>query len=172
MTKKPKIQKKEEEEEPVEIKPTKPLTKSEKKKMKRKEKKEQEKREKELEEEREDDEALLNDSNEMEVEEELTPGINQSSFSSKEQIAKKQEKHYKDAMTEIAVNCELIMENPNKGVTKRHTEMCPLNIVVRYLQDKDVRVRILASLSLMKVFNDILPVPSLMGCYDRTILFI
>lgn len=74
-------------------------------------------------------------------------------------------------MTEIAVNCELIMENPNKGVTKRHTEMCPLNIVVRYLQDKDVRVRILASLSLMKVFNDILPVASVMNYDDRTIQF-
>ena len=61
-------------------------------------------------------------------------------------------------MTQIAVNCEKVIENPNKGVTRRRNEISPLNEVLRYIHDQDRRVRILAYLSLMKVFNDILPV--------------
>ena len=69
-------------------------------------------------------------------------------------------------MTDIAVQCELILENPNKGVTRRRNEISPLNAVVRYLDDENPQIRILATLSLMKVFNDILPVSFLLLFYS------
>lgn len=147
VTKKQKIQKNEEEESnKTPIIPKKPLTKSERKKEKRKEKKEQAKREKEMQEQQAEDEEILKQEEEEKVE--LTP----------EQLARKKEKHFNEAMTEIAVKCEKIIENPHKGVTRHRNEISDLNAVIRYLQDDDVRVRILAILSLMKVFNDILPV--------------
>ena len=73
-------------------------------------------------------------------------------------------------MTQIAVNCEKIIENPTKGVTRHPNEVCLLKQVLVYLQDDDVRVRLLAMLSLLKVFNDILPVPISTGITCRTIL--
>lgn len=72
-------------------------------------------------------------------------------------------------MTQIAVNCEKIIENPTKGVTRRPNEVCLLKQVLVYLQDDDVRVRLLAMLSLLKVFNDILPVSISTGILYRTI---
>ena len=92
-----------------------------------------------------EDEDLLNDKDSPQAE--LTP----------EQRVKQKKRHYESAMTQIAVNCEKIIENPTKGVTRRPNEVCLLKQVLVYLQDDDVRVRLLAMLSLLKVFNDILP---------------
>ena len=68
------------------------------------------------------------------------------------------EAHYKECLTQIAVNCEMILENPDKGISRRRNEISPMNAVLQLLKDEDYRIRQVAMLSLMKVFNDVLPV--------------
>lgn len=74
------------------------------------------------------------------------------------------EKHYKDSLTEIAVNCEKILEDPNKGISRHRNEISPLNTVLMLLKDSDSRIQQVAMLSLMKVFNDVLPVVPAAWC--------
>ena len=50
------------------------------------------------------------------------------------------------------------MENPDKGISRRRNEISPMNAVLQLLKDEDYRIRQVAMLSLMKVFNDVLPV--------------
>ena len=92
ISKKPKMQKKEAKEE--EEKPSKKeLSKREKKEQKRKEKKKREERDEK-----------------PEVSTPLTPGLNALFHSRAEQEEEQKEKHYKDSLTAIAVNCEVVSE--------------------------------------------------------------
>lgn len=68
--------------------------------------------------------------------------------------------HYESSLTTIAVNCEKIIENPSTGVVRSHHQPSSLSQVLAFLKDRDPRLRRIALLSLLKVFNDILPVPS------------
>ena len=68
--------------------------------------------------------------------------------------------HYESSLTAIAVNCEKIIENPSTGVVRSHRQPSALSQVLAFLKDRDPRLRRIALLSLLKVFNDILPVPS------------
>ena len=68
--------------------------------------------------------------------------------------------HYESSLTTIAVNCEKIIENPSTGVVRSHRQPSLLSQVLAFLKDRDARLRRIALLSLLKVFNDILPVPS------------
>lgn len=52
----------------------------------------------------------------------------------------------------------MILENPDKGISRRRNEISPMNVVLQLLKDEDYRIRQVAMLSLMKVFNDVLPV--------------
>ena len=52
----------------------------------------------------------------------------------------------------------MILENPDKGISRRRNEISPMNAVLQLLKDEDYRIRQVAMLSLMKVFNDVLPV--------------
>ena len=52
----------------------------------------------------------------------------------------------------------MILENPDKGISRRRNEISPMNVVLQLLKDEDYRIRQVAILSLMKVFNDVLPV--------------
>lgn len=52
----------------------------------------------------------------------------------------------------------MILENPDKGISRRRNEISPMNVVLQLLKDEDHRIRQVAMLSLMKVFNDVLPV--------------
>ena len=56
------------------------------------------------------------------------------------------------------MNCEKILEDPNKGLSRHRNEISPLNTVLMLLKDSDSRIQQVAMLSLMKVFNDVLPV--------------
>ena len=102
ISKKPKMQKKEAEEE--EEKPSKKeLSKREKKEQKRKEKKKREER-------NENEDADLLEDEKPEVSTPLTPGLNALFHSRAEQEEEQKEKHYKDSLTAIAVNCEVVSE--------------------------------------------------------------
>ena len=52
----------------------------------------------------------------------------------------------------------MILENPDKGISRRRNEISPMNAVLQLLKDEDYRIRQVAMLSLMEVFNDVLPV--------------
>ena len=52
----------------------------------------------------------------------------------------------------------MILENPDKGISRCRNEISPMNAVLQLLKDEDYRIRQVAMLSLMKVFNDVLPV--------------
>ena len=52
----------------------------------------------------------------------------------------------------------MILENPDKGISRHRNEISPMNAVLQLLKDEDYRIRQVAMLSLMKVFNDVLPV--------------
>lgn len=52
----------------------------------------------------------------------------------------------------------MILENPDKGISRRRNEISPMNAVLQLLKDEDYRIHQVAMLSLMKVFNDVLPV--------------
>lgn len=103
VSKKPRIQKKEEvseeDESDTEKKQKQKMTKREKKEQKRKEKKEEELLE-------EDEELLGNDDEPME-DTPLTPGLLRICWWWVEQLKEQKEKHYSDSLTEIAVNCEV-----------------------------------------------------------------
>ena len=102
ISKKPKMQKKEAEEE--EEKPSKKeLSKREKKEQKRKEKKKREER-------NENEDADLLEDEKPEVSTPLTPGLSALFHSRAEQEEEQKEKHYKDSLTAIAVNCEVVSE--------------------------------------------------------------
>ena len=78
------------------------------------------------------------------------------------------EAHYQSSLTEIAVSCEKILENPSVGVVRSKREASLLSHVLAFLKDPDERLRQIAMLSLLKVFNDILPVLSPAGIERRT----
>ena len=52
----------------------------------------------------------------------------------------------------------MILENPDKGISRRRNEISPMNAVLQLLKDEDYRIRQVAMMSLMKVYNDVLPV--------------
>ena len=56
------------------------------------------------------------------------------------------------------MNCEKILEDPNKGISRHRNEISSLNAVLMLLKDSEYRIQQVAMLSLMKVFNDVLPV--------------
>ena len=62
------------------------------------------------------------------------------------------------------MNCEKILEDPNKGISRHRNEISPLNTVLMLLKDSDSRIQQVAMLSLMKVFNDVLPVVPAAWC--------
>ena len=155
ISKKQKIQK--EEEEPMEEEPRTRMTKQERREMMKKERK------KKMQE--EDDEDLLEESEEEE-DRELTPGSDSLQMSGIEEKEAQKEKHYKDSLTQIAVNCEQILEDPNKGISRHRNEISPMNAVLILIKDPDSRIQQVAMLSLMKVFNDVLPVDFMMFCHS------
>ena len=69
------------------------------------------------------------------------------------------------SLTAIAVHCEKIIEDPSTGVVRSHRQPSALSQVLAFLKDHDVRLRRIAMLSLLKVFNDILPVLSRGNCH-------
>lgn len=73
--------------------------------------------------------------------------------------------HYEASLTAIAVHCEKIIEDPSTGVVRSHRQPSALSQVLAFLKDHDVRLRRIAMLSLLKVFNDILPVLSRGNCH-------
>lgn len=75
---------------------------------------------------------------------------------------------FQAALTEIAVSCEKIIEAPSAGVVRSQGQPSLLSTVLRYLRADDAQLRRLAMLSLLKVFNDILPVASPAGLRRRT----
>ena len=100
ISKKPKMQK---EEDPEESEESEKLSKKE---LSKREKKEQKRKEKKRRDERNEDEDadLLEDAEPMP----LSPGTHVALPSPTEQEKEQKEKHYKDSLTAIAVNCEVV----------------------------------------------------------------
>ena len=103
ISKKPKMQKKEVEEPEEAEKPNKKeLTKREKKEQKRKEKKKRDEK-------NDDEDADLLEDEMSTVTTPLSPGMHVPLSSPPEQEKEQKEKHYKDSLTAIAVNCEVVI---------------------------------------------------------------